>query len=329
MIRAISILALIGLLSACSKNSSDRVEYVVSTVAGSGLTGSLDGMSTAASFTTPVGIAVDAQGNIFIADDGAHRVRKIAPDGMVTTLAGSVRGFADGHGAAAKFTKLNGITTDGAGNVYVTDATRIRKITADGVVSTIAGTAESLSIDGSAAIARFIEAHEILFDSKGNLIVTDYGGNLGIPNKLRKITANGDVNTVVPSIQSTYGLSGDTEGNVYLPRPWDQQIIKIESNGNEQVLINKLNPSILNLLYDQQGGFYCGQSGILSDYHTIYKLSTKGVLLSIAGNGQVGYRDGNGIEAQFHHPGHMALDAQHNIYVIDAENRRIRKISQK
>ena len=67
----------------------------------------------------------------------------------------------------------------------------------------------------------------------------------------------------------------------------------------------------------------------MSDYHTIYKLDTKGVLQSIAGSGQVGYRDGKGSEAQFHHPGRMALDAQHNLYVIDEDNRRIRKVSRK
>jgi hypothetical protein len=118
---------------------------IVTTLAGTvGVSGGADGPGPAAQFDSPAGVAVDSAGNVYIADKRNDTIRKITPGGAVATLAGTagVSGSADGTGPAARFDSPSGVAVDSAGNVYVTDERNrtIRKITATGVVTTIAGT---------------------------------------------------------------------------------------------------------------------------------------------------------------------------------------------
>jgi len=117
---------------------------VVTTLAGSSTGGSADGKGAAAFFNFPSGIALDPAGNLYIADTDNATIRKLAPDGAVTTVAGlsSVRGLVDGTGAAARFNKPKDMTADAQGNVYVIDTGTVRKITPEGVVTTIAGSSQ-------------------------------------------------------------------------------------------------------------------------------------------------------------------------------------------
>jgi sugar lactone lactonase YvrE len=172
----------------------------VSTLAGSEQ-GFADDVGTAAQFKGPAGIAVDAVGNIYVADSGNNRIRKITSMGEVSTLAGSEEGFADGVGAAAKFNHPRGIVIDAWNNLYVTDSNnhRIRKITSKGDVSTFAGggvAGRRISgipdafADGPGSVARFFDPHGIAIDIEGNLYVADYGNY-----RIRKITPKGDVST--------------------------------------------------------------------------------------------------------------------------------------
>jgi sugar lactone lactonase YvrE len=156
----------------------------VTTFAGS-TKGSDDGVGTEAKFNEPAQIAFDPSGNLYVADSYNFKVRKITPTGVVTTLAGSgVYGFADGIGSAAEFRELSGIAVDTGGNVYVSDRSnhRIRKISATGMVTTLAGDYSGYA-DGAGNAALFYLPDGITVDKNGVLYVAD-GGN----NRIRKIT---------------------------------------------------------------------------------------------------------------------------------------------
>ncbi|MDP1832712.1 MAG: hypothetical protein Q8K67_11685 [Geothrix sp.] len=171
---------------------------VVSTLAGTpGIIGHLDATGPAASFNGPTGLVVDGSGNVYVADCGNHIIRKIAPGGVVTTLAGTAGapGSADGPGATAGFNGPTGITLDGSGNLYVTDRgnNTIRMITPAGVVSTLAGVAGTTGrADGLGSDASFSGPIGIAMDGSGNLYVTDIWNST-----IRRITPTGVVNTVV------------------------------------------------------------------------------------------------------------------------------------
>jgi sugar lactone lactonase YvrE len=150
----------------------------VTTLAGlPGQFGDTDGTGNAARFSSPLGVAVDAAGNVFVADSNNRVIRKITPAGVVTTLAGTAGtiGSADGNGPAAQFHEINGIAVDAGGNLYVTDSgNTIRKITSAGVVTTLAGTPNTGGTsDGTGAAAQFNLPYGIAVDAAGDLFVTD------------------------------------------------------------------------------------------------------------------------------------------------------------
>ncbi|NDZ14032.1 hypothetical protein C7T35_34065 [Variovorax sp. WS11] len=147
----------------------------VTTVAGSGSRGAADGQGAAASFDRPNGLKVDASGHIYVADASNHLIRKITPDGVVTTLAGSTQGFADGTGIAAQFDYPWGIALDADGNVYVADSSnnKIRKITPNGVVTTLAGSGTNGSENGFGLTAQFDDPLDVAVDASGNVYVLD------------------------------------------------------------------------------------------------------------------------------------------------------------
>ena len=151
----------------------------VSLLAGSpGLFGSADGTGTAARFNYPESVAVDGSGNVFVADYSNATIRKVAPDGVVTTFAGSAgqQGGNDGTGSAARFGGPHGLAFDSAGNLFVTDFNNtIRRITPGAVVTTVAGVAGmSGSADGTGTAARFFGPASVAIDSNDNLYITEF-----------------------------------------------------------------------------------------------------------------------------------------------------------
>jgi len=175
----------------------------VITLAGrAGQRGAADGTGDAARFSSPAGLTMDPTGNLYVADRENHTIRMVAPDGRVTTVAGTAEqpGTADGRGRAASFKHPSAIVADLAGNVLVADTGNhtIRRITSAGVVTTLAGEAgESGSTDGTGNAARFCTPSGISVDATGNVYVADTGNHT-----IRRISIEGVVTTVA-------GLAGE------------------------------------------------------------------------------------------------------------------------
>jgi len=180
----------------------------VTTLAGNDIRGYADGSGANASFYNPAGIAVDASGNVYVADSGNQLIRKINPNGFVSTIAGTVGvvGQTNGIGTAAEFGYPTGVAVDSAGNVFVADTANnlIRKITPSGIVSTLAGASERGWKDGVGSSAKFQSPTGVAVDSNWNVYVADQGNNL-----IRKITASGVVSTIAGT-----GSTGNSDGDL-------------------------------------------------------------------------------------------------------------------
>jgi len=161
----------------------------ISVFAGSkGNVGSADGIGSGARFNSPQGVAVDENGNVYVADTYNNKIRKITSAGVVTTVAGNGSvGSSNGTGTAASFSYPNGIAVDANGNVYVADSNNnlIRKITSFGAVTTFAGTGDAGSANGNGSASSFNDPRGITIDNKGSIYVADSGNHL-----VRKITLN-------------------------------------------------------------------------------------------------------------------------------------------
>ena len=269
----------------------------VSTLAGSArVQGSTDGTGSAARFNYPVSVAVDASGNVYVADGVNNTIRKITAAGAVTTLAGLAGspGSADGTGSAARFNYPSGVAVDGAGNVYVADAANnvIRKITSGGAVTTVAGTAGSTgSTDGTGSAARFNYPSGVAVDAAGNVYVTDAGNNT-----IRQIAPGG----VVTTLAGTPSSAGSTDGTGSVARFNSPRGIKLDAAGNLFV----------------------------ADFHnfTIRKVTPAGVVTTLAGSpGASGIADGTGSGVRFDYPSGVAIDGTGTLYVADYGNNTIRK----
>ncbi len=177
-----------------------KPDGTVTTLAGSSANGYADGLGAEAKFSIPFGIDADANGNVYVADLSNNKVRKITPDGMVSTLAGSTRGSADEPANTAQFDMPIGVTVDPNGVVFVTEAFKIRKITTDGKVTTVAGSTAGYC-DGSASTAQFNAPRSVVVDASGNLYITDFGNFV-----VRRISPDGTVVTVAA------GIPGDVDG---------------------------------------------------------------------------------------------------------------------
>ncbi|MEU6811672.1 RICIN domain-containing protein [Streptomyces sp. NPDC046831] len=184
----------------------------ISTVAGTGAAGFRGdgGPATAAQLNLPLGVAVDSTGALHIAEYYNHRVRKVAPDGVISTVAGTgAAGFRGDGGPAvsAQLNGLHGVVVDGAGNLYIADLGnhRIRKVTADGNISTVAGTgvAGFSGDDGPAVSAKLNNPVGVAVDSAGTLYVCDYGNH-----RVRKVAADGVISTVAGTGAAGYGGEG-------------------------------------------------------------------------------------------------------------------------
>ena len=327
---------------------------VVSTYAGvAGNPGSADGTGSAASFQNPRGLALDASGNLYVADSGNNTIRKIAPGGIVTTFAGvaHVIGSADGTGTAASFTGPQGLTIDSSGKIYVCDFgnNTIREITPAAVVTTLVGTAGVVgSADGTGAAASFSGPSAVTVDGSGNLYVADT-----INDTVRQITVAGVVTTMAGKASGqgstngtgtaakffqSQGVALDNSGNVYVADTNNSTIRKISPGGVVSTLAGTAGnngsadgtgPAAsfnypAGVAVDGSGNVYVADT----NNFTIRKITPGGVVSTLAGTaGNNGSADGTGPAASFYYPENLAVDGSGNIYVADAVNDTIRKIT--
>jgi sugar lactone lactonase YvrE len=330
----------------------------VTTLAGTaGSVGSADGTGSAARFRNPSGLALDGAGNVYVADSGNHVIRKITPGGVVTTVAGlaETTGSVNGKGTTARFKNPRGIASDSGGVLYVadTDNNMIRKIAADGEVSTLAGTAGTYgSTDGVKTAARFNFPNSVALDSSGNLYVADE-----INNTIRKITPDGTVSTLaglagsagrvdgtgsVARFDRPTGVAVDGSGNIYVADYRNHLIRRVSAAGAVTTIAGvgglaglqngtgfMLNPVLFRnptgAVVDAAGNVYVSDSA----NNSIKKISPGGSTTLLAGSptSTAGITNGQGSAARFHTPAGLALDGVGNLYVADSTNQTIRKIS--
>ncbi|MGF7075826.1 DUF6443 domain-containing protein [Mucilaginibacter sp. 3215] len=265
-----------------------------STFAGTGSAGSANGTGTSASFNQPLGATVDVSGNTYVAEGGSHLIRKITPAGVVTTFAGSgTQGFANGTGTAASFYHPVGLAADASGNIYVADEDNnaIRKITPAGVVTTFAGSGAQGSTDGAGGSATFYYPCGVAVDGSGNVYVAD-----AFNNKIRKITSAGVVTTLAGSGTAS-SIDGTGTGATF-NQPFS---VVTDASGNVYVT-------------DRVGA-------------KIRKVTPAGVVTTLAGSGTASFADGTGTAASFNAPTSIGIDKAGNLYVTDEANNRIRKVT--
>ncbi len=325
--RSLFICSLFVLGVSTARPQNANIVLSVTALAGQpGVRGYLDGTGAAAQFYAPAGLAVDSAGNLFVADSNNCTIRKITPAGVVTLFAGGpfdtlahriVSGAADGTGTNARFYFGSYSSTDGtpfgpppmdppqpgsitmaidnSGNLYVADTANvtIRKVTPAGVVTTLAGSPNSMgSTDGVGGNALFYAPIAIAIDGSGNLFVADRG-------TIRKITPAGVVSTFA-------GQSGALPGSA------------------DGVGTNATFDNIRGIAADNSGNVYVADS----DNQTIRKISPAGVVTTFAGVvGKSGSSDGIGTTARFNNPTGLAVDSSGNLYVADTNNGTIRKIT--
>ncbi|CAN5760972.1 hypothetical protein BH20VER1_BH20VER1_04370 [soil metagenome] len=272
--------------------------YFFSTYAGSALVvGSTNGPRNNALFNSPLGGAVDRNGDLYVADTGNHTIRKIA-GGVVSTLAGSpgVAGSTDGPGATARFSDPTDVAVDNALNVYVADSANhtIRVISPAGIVTTLAGTAGvSGSANGTGSGARFNGPRGISVDSASNIYVADT-----FNNTIRKISPGGVVTTLAGFPLAAGSANGPgADARFFQPRG-----VTVDSSFNVYVA-------------DSANG-------------TIRKITSSGVVTTLAGTaGMIGSADGMGAAARFFTPIGIAVNGSGVLFVADADNQLIRKIT--
>jgi len=276
---------------------------IITTIAGNGTAGySGDGgKAIFAEINNPSAITIDNNNNLFIADAGNYRVRKIDSNGIITTVAGNgIVGFS-GNGVKATLAEINivfGLAVDNLGNLYISDCNGvIRKVDSNGIIRIIAGTGNlSYNGDGIAATsANLFGPQHIAVDYKGNVFIAD-----NYNYRIRKVDTSGIIWTVAGN--GAYGFSGD---------------------GGSAKLASLSNT--VGLALDTYGNLYIGDQ----NNQRIRKVDTKGIITTLVGNGTQGYSGDGGIptSAELNNPYGIALDALGNLYIADTDNSRIRKIS--
>lgn len=327
----------------------------ISTLAGTGTAGYSGDVGPAASaqLQGPQGVAVDQLGDVFIVDSSNYRVRKVSPTGVITTVVGNGGNGATGDGGPATSATINGsygVSVDAAGNIFLASYYAIREVS-NGVINTVAGTGALYSGDnGAAPSAQFNAPAGVAVDGSGNLFIAD--GN----NRLRRVAANGIVTTIAGNGACCGGVSSgvsalgpnvspdsvavDTAGDIFIT-DFFGAVRKVSANGIITTVAGiglsglsgdggpATNAQIANspggVAVDTSGNIYFADTG----NNLVRKVSTSGTISTVAGTGTAGSSGdgGQATAAQLSQPNGVAVDAAGNLYIADAGNNRIRKVT--
>jgi uncharacterized protein (TIGR03437 family) len=282
---------------------SQAPQFTISTVAGTGKAAEAGdaGPAASAELCEPRGVTVDSSGNLYIADYCGQTVRKVTPNGIITTVAGNGTAGYSGDGGPATSAELDGpyrVTVDTSGNIYIPDSSNsvIRKVAADGTISTVAGNGFSgYSGDGGLATNAELNYPEaVAFDSAGNYYIADEAANV-----IRKVDINGVITTYAGTGNSNYTGDGGPAISATLDGP-------------------------VGIAMDSVGDLYISDQG----NDVIRQVNPGGVIATVAGTGRSGFSGDGGpaAAAQFDSPASINLDSSGNLYIPDVGNNRIRVV---
>ncbi|MDB5096856.1 MAG: repeat containing protein [Cyanobacteria bacterium RYN_339] len=316
---------------------------VVQTVTG-GQPGFADGTMSTARFRSPSGMVLSPTGNLYIADTGNHRIRRITPDGRVLTVAGNgTAGYADGQARTALLDAPHGLALDPVGNLYFCDGPRVRFVTPDGKVGTAAGGADRAFIDGTYDRARFRNPRAISCDDKGNVFVADDG------TALRVIQPNGEVHLLAGSARADF-TDGQGEGARFknitaLKWTKDRVLVVVDAGANRLRAVDMLGrvkslPGCMQVGYvdgpigsahfSKVGGLAVDQRGnvLLADTgnFAIRRVNDKLEVETLAGGAGAGAQDGLGVNAHFREPSDIAV-WNNTVFVLDRQLHGVRRIT--
>ena len=338
------------------KISPDGIVTVVAGRRSRGFSGD-GGLAVAAEVDSPIGIALDAAGNVYIADRYNHRVRKVSTTGVITTVAGSGTTGYSGDGGPATSAQLNypaSVVLDPAGNLYIADTSnnRIRKVTPGGTITTVAGSgvAGYFGDGGLATMARLNGPQELLFDGAGNLYIADVSNN-----RVRKVDPSGVITTVAGTgtsgfagdggqaasaqVSAPAGLALDSSGNLYIADQGNNRVRKINTAGiistfagTSRGFSGDGGPATSAAL-NQPGGVIVDSAGnvLVADTYNyrLRKVDGSGTIVTTGGNGMYRYGGDSGpaLGALLQLPAATAVDSAGNVYIVDTSNHRVRKVT--
>lgn len=317
----------------------------VSTLSGNGEEGYTDGSRTVARFSGPSGLSVLSNGDIMVTDYLNYAIRKITPDGTVSTIAGGSPGYVEGVGTAAKLYFPDGIEQDATGNYYIADEGNhvIRKLDLNGAVTTFAGSGDGGFLDATGTAAYFAVPSGIAIDGQGNLYVADQ-----FNHRIRKITPQGVVTTLAGKGTAGFadglgntaqfnrpaGVAVDATGNVFVGDLFNNRIRKITPSGEVTTLAGVelagfADGSKLVAKFNKPSGLAFGPDGILyvcdGENRAIRMIDVNGNVSTLTGRSE-GYVDGLLSEALFRLPRDIDFAADGTIYIADYSSNCIRKI---
>ncbi|MFK4066317.1 RICIN domain-containing protein [Streptomyces sp. NPDC029674] len=339
--------------------AEERSAYVINTVVGTGVAGSDGdgGPAGSAELQVPGGIAVDSTGALYIADTENHRVRKVTPDGIITTVAGTGNMSAvgdNGPAVSAQLKSPSAVAVDSTGVLYIADTEnhRVRKVTPDGIITTVAGTGNMSAVgdNGPAASALLNSPRAVAVDSAGVLYIAEHDGH-----RVRKVAVDGTITTLAGTGEAGFAGDGgpavsaqlntpralalDSAGNVYIADYKNDRVRKVTADGTITTVAGRGDqgtwgdgpaPTVLvlapvGLAVDSAGVLYIAENG-----RRVRQVTTDGMISTFAGSWRDRGFDGDGgppAAALLSNPFGLAVDGDDSVYIADRGNNRVRKVA--